>query len=496
MGKKKSVVLMTLLTIVMVVLCALTALPTFPIPGTIYDWEPAVLKYDLGKDFGGSYYTYYYPEGVISEAEFESNLMMLADDEKQEYQNSYFKPEGTNLYLDNDPDKNIVIGGQVDAEFEAAVAKAADMIAERVAAFGYSDFRVSVVDKYSVKVELPKDTYAPQALSFLTVMGDLSVESGGTVVEQLQSKEAKVSDYVKGFSVFTRYKVAYMKVHLTKAGKEMVSGLKAGLTASTAASNSSSATTLDFKIGTNTILSVYQDYIGDYNDVEVPLQDASNKAFVDMVQILLTTSLEQGGVDVTFRSLLTSDIRQTKAAFGEDIMTALYIALAIVIAAICVISVLKMGRFGVVNVYMTLSYLIVVGICFGYITPGVFEISLGSLIVFLAGLVLVNVLGARVYNAIKAEFELGKTVESSVKAGFNKTLGATVDVYVVLLLGSIALLFGAAGVYTMALQALICVITAAFCNLLWGRAINYVFLSASQNKYKYFRFVREDDDDE
>ena len=59
-----------------------------------------------------------------------------------------------------------------------------------------------------------------------------------------------------------------------------------------------------------------------------------------------------------------------------------------------------------------------------------------------------------------------------------------------------ALLIGAAGVYTLALQALICVVTAAFCNLLWGRAINFVFLSASKNKYKYFRFVREDDDDE
>jgi len=32
--------------------------------------------------------------------------------------------------------------------------------------------------------------------------------------------------------------------------------------------------------------------------------------------------------------------------------------------------------------------------------------------------------------------------------------------------------------------------------LLWARAINYTFLSASQDKYKYFRFVREDDDDE
>lgn len=48
----------------------------------------------------------------------------------------------------------------------------------------------------------------------------------------------------------------------------------------------------------------------------------------------------------------------------------------------------------------------------------------------------------------------------------------------------------------MALQALICIATGAFCNLLWTRFINCMLLSASKNKYKYFRFVREEDDDE
>ena len=101
-----------------------------------------------------------------------------------------------------------------------------------------------------------------------------------------------------------------------------------------------------------------------------------------------------------------------------------------------------------------------------------------------------------IYNAIKAEFNLGKTVESSVKGGYKKTLWGVVDLYAVLLLGALALLIGVAGVNTLALQALIVVITSAFINLLWARGINFTYLSASKNKYKYFRFVREDDDDE
>ena len=125
-----------------------------------------------------------------------------------------------------------------------------------------------------------------------------------------------------------------------------------------------------------------------------------------------------------------------------------------------------------------------------------FEFSLGTVLVFLAGLVVLNVLQAQLYGAIKKEFDLGKTVESSVKGAYKKTIWGVVDVYAVLLLASIVLLFAGAGVFTMALQAIICIVTGAFCNLLWLRGINYTMLSASKNKFKYFRFVREDDDDD
>ena len=114
----------------------------------------------------------------------------------------------------------------------------------------------------------------------------------------------------------------------------------------------------------------------------------------------------------------------------------------------------------------------------------------------MVGLVLLNAVQYMIYNAIKAEFNLGKTVESSIKGGYKKTLWGVIDLYAVLLLGSLALLIGTAGVYTLALQALIVVIASAFMSLLWMRAINYINLSASKNKYKYFNFVREDDDDE
>jgi hypothetical protein len=61
------------------------------------------------------------------------------------------------------------------------------------------------------------------------------------------------------------------------------------------------------------------------------------------------------------------------------------------------------------------------------------------------GMVLITALNFKVYKAIKAEFALGKTVESSIKGAYKKTLWGMVDIYAVLGLGAAALLIGTAG---------------------------------------------------
>ncbi len=491
MGKKKSVVLMVLLTIVMVVLCMLTVCPSFAIPGTVREWNPAVNQYDLGAELGGGYYAYYYPEGVISETEFDNNYAMLEDEEeKAEYKDSYLPHKG--LYLEKE---SIVSGETVTADFKAAFDSAANEIAARYAANGYSDYRVAVVDDYSIRVELPlSEVNAGTILSQYALTGELSLSSGGSVVDELKGKESSITDVIKSFSVENRYDVSYVKIKFTEKGKEMLDRIKGGLTASSA--GSSSATTLDITVGGETILSAYSDHIDDDNVVLIPMAYVQNKVYVESLCVLLDSLYENGSYDVEFRTIATSDLRMFAPVFGDNTLDLIYIALAIVILVLIVFSIAKMGGFGTVSSYTTVSYLIIVGLCFAFITKGVFEVTLGSILVFLVGLLLVNVLNGHIYNAIKAEFNLGKTVESSVKNGFNKTVWNVVDVYVVLLLGALALLIGAAGLYTFALQAIICIVAAAFCNLLWNRAINFVLLSASKNKYKYFRFVREDDDDE
>ena len=508
MGKKKSVVLMTLLTIVIVVLCAITAFPSFYLPGSgkVKKWNPAVLQYDLSMDLGGGYYAYYYPEGVISESEYENNLLALQGDdedvkaEREEYIASYKKHGG--LYLSTDPDDGIIENGGVTDEFKSAFKAAEKEIRARYAAKDYAEYRVSVVDSYALRIELPASEntdnqqsaqYASQALSMLALTGDLTIETGGETVDALKEEDATAKDLIKRIYVDTKYEVAYIRVRMTATGKEAVQAFKDGASSS---SSDGSASTLDIKVGDETVLSVSTDYITENNNVMYPVAQETDIRYAETLSVVLNSALKNGGYDVQFRSLTSSDIRSFAPVYGKNVMTLLFVALAIVIVAILVALFVIMGRYGVVGIYSSLSYFIITALCFAFISGGVFVVSLGSVLVFLAGLVLTNVLHYHVYNAIKKEFDLGKTVESSVKTGFNKTIWDIVDIYAVLLLGALALLIGTAGLATLALQAVICVVTGAFCNLLWNRAINFTFLSASKNKYKYFRFVREDDDDE
>ena len=491
MGKKKSVVLMVLLTIVIVVLCALVAFPSVPL-GEINRWSPIAERYDFGADLGGGYYTYYYPQGVISETVYVENLSALEGEEADEYEDSYKKFNG--LYLSTDVDDGVLnSAGEVTETFKTEFEKLAKEIDARFEKKGYSAYRVAVVDDYALRVEVPKsESQVAEVFTQLSQTGALTIEKGGELVDELKEEDVTVSDLISGFSVATKYKATYLSVKFTSKGKAMVSRVKSELSESSSAGES--ATTLDIKLGGETVVTIYKDAIISGNGEARPMAlDQAEGHRIETYSIMLNSVLDNE-YKISFNDV--SDIRVFSPVYGSAVVTLLYIALGVSLLALLVLPIVKMGRFGVVSAYGTLSYFIVAGICFKYITGGVFEFSLGTVLVFLAGLVVLNVLQAQLYGAIKKEFDLGKTVESSVKGAYKKTIWGVVDVYAVLLLASIVLLFAGAGVFTMALQAIICIVTGAFCNLLWLRGINYMMLSASKNKFKYFRFVREDDDDD
>ena len=521
MGKKKSVVLMILITIVMVALCVLTAFPSFTVPGTedIKIWNPAVMQFDLGLDLGGShvagsrvgggYYAYYYPNGVISKAEYQENVQFLDETELKEEQAKYVAYNG--LYLSTDEEDGVLVEDvngklvgmtadgktvkySVKESFKTAFAAAADEISARYAAKGYEDYLVTRVNQYALRIEIPASqesenvtasTSAEQAFNIFLLTGEMTFQKGGAVVDEMKDEEVTIQDIVKSINLKTKYDYAYIEIKLTSKGISMLNAFK------NAASSDTSAT-LDVCVGDEAVLNLSTDHF-DGDVIKYTAAEDVDKHYVETMVVLLNSAYENGGFDISFTC---DEIYSFAPVYNNNSLYFVFVAILVVMAGLIAFGIVKMGKFGVVSAYATVSYFIITALCFAFISKGVFVITFGSVVLYLLGLVLTNVFQMYIYSAIKAEFDLGKTVESSVKGGYKKTVWSVVDIYAVLVLAALALLIGAAGLQTFACQALICFIAAAFINLIWARAINYTFLSASKNKYKYFRFVREDDDDE
>ena len=502
MGKKKSVALMVVLTIVIVALCALVLFPSVPVG--VKDWKPVASQYDFSTELDGGYYAYYYPEGVIPEAEYNDTVQGYqelvdtaeTDEERQEAQNdldNYVKgyENHKGLYLSTDDEYGIFVNDQVSEDFISSFNKVATEIANRYEAKGYTDYSVSIVDDYAIRIELPKvEANYSSVFSMFATTGEMTMLVGEEALEELEEEGAKVSDLIEGFSVDTKNGVAFVKVKFTDKGKEMLVRVREQLTDSTTAT-----TALHIKVGEQDIIQIYTDSLMDNNrEARVLAVEKANKDVVKIYSILLNSVLNNE-MDFAFDTSRI-EAREFSSVYGDNTVTLLYVALGVIILASLVLPIVKMGRFGVVSAYASLSFLVIVGICFKFITGGVFELTLGGVLLFALGLVLINALQAYIYCAIRKEFSQGKTVVSSVKGGYKKTVWAVADIYAVLLLGAVSLLVGLAGVHTLAIHAIVVVVTAGFINLLWARCINYVFLSTSKNQFKYFRFVREEDDDD
>ncbi|MBQ8374425.1 MAG: hypothetical protein IJX98_02485 [Clostridia bacterium] len=502
MGKKKSVVLMVLLNILIIALTVFTVSPTFWFPWNdgLNGWNSPLGEFiDFGSDFKGGYYTYYYPDGVYSEAQYQSNLENYSDEvaegetqsPRDKYAEGFIAHKG--LRLSTDSQYGLVKNGKVNDDFVNEMQRLRNVISDRYSARGYSSFRVAVVDDYAFRVELPAaDALYESTFELFSYMGAVNLKIGDTAVEELEEEGVSINDYITNFTIGAQYNFNYIRVNLTQAGKDLIGEKKDSL--STQSSNDTS-TTMYICVGDTKILPVYQDNVRSDNLINCAYLEGDNKAQLDTMVVLLNSALEHGEFSVTF-SGVSSEIREMENLNGENLDVVILLVLAAITLACIVAMIVKYRRYGVVAAYMTLSYLIVTGLCFAFISGGIFEFTLGSALVYLFVLVLMNVLHAMNYHAIKKQFDLGKTVDSSVMLGYKSTIWLTVDIYAVLLLGALAMLIGAAGVQIMALQAIICLVAGAFCNLLWGRLINYIYLSTQKNKFKYFGFVREDDDDE
>lgn len=340
MGKKTPTKVKGWLSIIMVVLCAMMTLSSC-VTGTesssstgTESEEPAV-KYEL--DSG--YYTYYYPNGIISETEYNSEVAVLkeaiaqglkgAQEELDAYKASY-KRHG-NLYLNNDPNYGIVNDGEdkdgngVSDEFEKEFDRLAREIATRYEAKGYPEYRVEILDDFVLRIQIPASEpigglsslqNAHATFQVFAETGEMTILLNDSEVRQLENNE--LTDIIKEFSIDKQHDTAFIKVTFTDLGKEMIDEfvyeVEAAEQAKTNASSYVEDPKLTFMVGETTHIelnaySLEAGYINSNYELRVPVAVIEELAYVETRVILLNSALHNArGFDIAFNPILRSQV--------------------------------------------------------------------------------------------------------------------------------------------------------------------------------------------
>ena len=498
MGKKKSVALIVVITIVLVALIFISV-ATFAIPSTVKIFNSLLSTVDLGTDLGGGYYTVYYPDGVISQDEYEM-IRVQYEEAKNEGEdlNAYDNPEDYTKYKgvylsDEITDED----GKVTESFQAEFDSAFQALQKRFEQKGFVDYSVKLQDDYTVLVQIP---YTNESASDLF---DQFAYSGSLIfsdtAEGTASKNVLLegdSRYVKKASAAGNAESGYaVAVHFTKEGQSKFAEITGELVenASSSSTDGSAATAqLYMYVGSELLMSVQVDSAWD-SDVVYISGSFETRESAETIACVINSTLDENNVfDL---KLDASQIYRLSPTMGENAATILAIAIGVLILAMIVYSLVRYKGMGLAHVYGFLTYALIFILCISLI-GGVYINMEGLMAIVLSAAIMVS-LNWYAFKNIREEFATGKTLTAAIKAGYKRSLALTIDLHLVLLLASVVLMLISTGtVHFMAFVFLMGTVISAACTLAVTRFYFYMFLAQPKNKIAFCNFKREETEDE
>ncbi len=482
MGKVKSAII-TALVVAAVVILSLFAVISCPL-NEVERYNSFVSSIHMGSDLTGDGYALFYPEGVISEADY--NLLVAGDDkEKDNYE------KHNSVYVEKDKPE----------DFKSSVESDAAIISARFGEKGYSKYSVSVVDDFVIRVSVPTNfTYAAlkgyddssreseltnisNTFNYLTLSGELDLRNGNddTATSIIPLKYHGFSTFFKDANYYAMGGNHFVRINLTDDGYTNLNSIIGNLSDGTGYffvgdtciglqltyGESITGKTLNFQVG--------ETYAKDYSIVLNSVVTGN----------ALTNNYNNSGAD--------TEVIALTPAFGESSVIWLFVLLLLVFVGAVVFSVVRYRKLGLVNALMALIYsaamitaLLLTEIQFT--VAGAFFLVLG-----LALLVFSNF---RVFEAVRKETLTGRTIQASVKTGYKKSLTTILDLHIVILVVS-------------AMLALICTGELAACGLIlfmatiasyilhwFTRFMWFVISSPVKDKFKFCGYKREYDDED
>ena len=488
MGKLKSAII-TALVVAAVLVLSLFATISCEL-NEVNRYNSFISSIHMGSDLTGEAYALFYPEGVISQADYN----IVADDEKGDYTNHL------SVYVEND---------KLGSEFEASVAKDAEIISARFAQKGYSKYSVSVVDDYVIKVTVPTNfTYAAykeydkdsrsdeltkigNTIKLLTFDGEIDLRDGNNddAKSIIPLKYDGFASFFKGANYYAIGGNHVVQINLNDEGYKNLDKIICSFSDDTTAYFFVGDTCIGLTLkGGESIASktlnfgIEDERYGEAKDYSIIL-DSVIKGNV------LANSYNDGGLNP---DAIPEPIALSPA-FGENAVIWLFVLLLLVLVGAIVISVVKYKKLGLVNALISVAFSAIM--ITAIMLTGV-QLTVAGAFVLALGLALLIFSNFRVFEAVRKETLTGRTVQASVKTGYKKSLTTILDLHIVILVVAIMLWLICTGELA-ACGLILFIATVASYVLHWfTRFMWFVTSSLVKDKFKFCGYKREALDDE
>lgn len=502
MGKIKSAVCLVLYTLLIAVLCFLCTVSFSYGPDGMYEFTSIIRMTakdaDLGNVYGandtpigGGYSVVYYPEGVISAEEYETDLDGFADEaDREEYEARYMR------YPDEDGALYLEIGeacgddGAVIESFRTEFSSAVQTLCERVERLQVDGARVEVRDEFTVQVFLPEMMDGEYtAINHFAYTGELSIryaagtdEAAAEDIFSMRTNET-VADYIQSVSSRAVGESAYVMVRLTDKGRAALAKATAG-----AAEESG---TVYFYVGDTRLVAMSVSETFDQNEIYITSANYT-PGIAKATAILFDTAIRGTQNDLSFT---VGSAYMHPAQYGGNALTLMYVAFGVCFVGMMVFFFVRYKRLAFAHLYTYLLFLFGMVLCVWAI-PFLY-LSVETFLAFMLASVLLSFSNAMTFEAARKEYALGKTIVSSVKTGYKKSFWKLFDLHIVV--AAIAFLTYAVALTGVQAFAFVLGLAAVFSglgSLLVNRFTWAIMMAFTKRPGAFCNFKREEYEDE
>lgn len=501
MGKVKSAIITALLIAAILVL-ALFATISCGVPGSngVKRYNSFMSMIPLGGEFTGEATAIIYPEGVISDSDYNyvvNDVDENNDEKREEYREKY--SSNGSLWIDKDK-----LGEDEGKGFAESVRCDAEIISDRLSQKGYSNYSVTVVDDYAIRLSIPTSfsyaaykgydsaarsealTNISHTITYLTLAGGLSLRDATTYddSDSLISINEDINTYIKSAVPFSRGGTDALRINLTDEGFEKLNKVLVSGSSDSSAYLYIGETNLQLTFTMGTGLS------------EKSLYFQGNKSYSQDFAIAIDSVVKGARLTNIFNNQEEStsiSLIAVTPELGENASLWLMLVIGIVVLSTLLFSVIKYRGLGFVNCLMILSYSVAMVTAIFLI--GI-QVTVAVALSAVLGLALLCLTNAISFEMVRKETSIGRTIGASVKTGYKKMLFGVMDVHVILIIA--AAIMALVGVGELAACGVVFFIgvIASYILYWFTRFMWYVVSSPVRDKFKFCGFKSEVEEDD